>query len=179
MIPILRQEFPILLGKLGMWPSDFTQEAAVALYEQILINVKPGETVVDWQPGSGKSSVIAAAAAIMIGAKLQVYGDLGHLFCQRAFRLFGLDREPSISIAAALPSQADFLIVHPSCDINTLPGSPPIAFSLSGPPMTKYGTLEHSGNGWSLWRKKEDKLPVIDLMETSEPIEDNLAQVGL
>jgi hypothetical protein len=96
------------MGKLGRHPGLLSYEQSQALFNFVL-ELKPGDVVAEYDPDGGRSTVILAAAAANIGAKLYVFTDWemapprAEVYFDRAVKTHHLG-----GVATVLPWQGQF-----------------------------------------------------------------------
>lgn len=86
-------DFPILHGKVGMWPGDINPQCAEIIYKTaVSFQSKSNPIFVDLGAGPGRSTIFLAAAAQQIGGKVYAVDDwsepIAALWFNRAMRLF-------------------------------------------------------------------------------------------
>lgn len=169
MIPILGNDIRTLLGKLGAWPCDFSQEVAIALYNMAVKNLPANGVAVDFTPSGGKSTVVLSAAAFRNGAKTVALIDkaviqpVEELWFQRAHKTFKM-KDVCTAAEKISGMAADMVVVRGDLELarNIYEGGLKPDGILFGINFDKIDGVvaEQAGNQWAVWRKpKAQYLP--------------------
>lgn len=183
MIPTLAQDLKVIMGRLGAWPADFGPEVCVNLAAVASQHLTPGGIALDVTPGSGRATVLVAAAAYRVGARVVTMqmgaeAPVEELWFNRAMRMFKLNevvtRGGKIGDDfVVLPNGdkpgafADFVVVRNDAAIaaRVFAGMLKPEGLLFGVNLPQIGDIapEQSGNGWAVWRRP--KTPELKLVK--------------
>lgn len=166
MIHTLAQDLSVIFARLGAWPTDVPLDALQALWRYAVQHIPQGGTAADVTPGTGKHTVILAAACYRNNAKLFVSPEpnqqpIEQHWLQRAYRLFKL--KDVVDASPTMVQPPDFIAIRNNSDVaaqvyNQMKADS-LVFCVRCQPTT--APAENVGNGYGVWRRSRPELKLV------------------